>query len=148
MRFHLRDLIWLTVVVAISLSLLKSVHEARALWADNSSLRNKIKSAAATVEKSEDEREAAEERTREVYREFAKYEIAHPESATEAETVTIERKTYDRLWAENVFLKKELNPGNLRLTLHYHDGEIWGYGINGIMPRRRVIVTAEPEPKP
>jgi hypothetical protein len=141
MKFTVRDLIWLTLVAGMGLGWFRSVHEAANDRRDLVSLRGKLKNAAASLESSEDEIDAAKESRRQLLLEFAKYRLIHPEAEPETATVTVERKIYDSLWAEHTFLMREFNPQSLRVNFHYHEGEVVGYSMGGILPRRRVIPT-------
>ena len=138
MKFQLRDLFWLVLVAGIGLAWWLSFREARDLRGKLAASRERLLSAADAVKDTEDARELEIKRYRSLANDFAKYELSHPESAPE-DTVTVDRKTFDALWAEREFLYSEFNPQRLRVSFHYHDGKITGYSMSGFLPKRRFV---------
>ena len=142
MKFQLRDLFWLVLVAGIGLAWWLSFRETRDLRGKLVVARERLLSAADAVKDTEDTRELEIKRYRSLANDFAKYELIHPESPPE-DTVTVDRKTFDALWAEREFLYNRFNPQGLRVNFHYDDGKITGYSKGGILPSRRVVPVDE-----
>ena len=138
MKFSLRDLFWLTLVVGCALAWWMTYRQIGSLRQQVVAARERLKQAADAVNDTEDGREEEIKRTRAVRADLAKYQLLHPDE-TSTDTVSVDRKTFDGLWAEHQFLYEQFNPQHLRVDFHYIDGKIAGYSMGGILPKRRVV---------